>query len=64
MADGMGELLHELMPLLAVENHFGNSARDVDMVLRAWNLEQLGNDYAEFVARYRPLIESLRQHIG
>ena len=64
MADGMGELLHELMPLLAVENHFGNSARDVDMVLRAWNLEQLGNDYAEFVARYRPLIESLRQHVG
>lgn len=34
------------------------------LVLRAWNLEQLGNDYAEFVARYRPLIESLRQHVG
>lgn len=64
LADGMGDLLHELMPLLAVENHFGNSARDVDMVLRAWNLEQLGNDYAAFVDRYRPLIDALRLHMG
>ncbi len=64
LTDGLGELLHKLMPLLAVENHFGNSARDVDMILHAWNLEQLGASYTAFVERYRPLLEALRHQAG
>ena len=61
LSEGLGELLHKLMPLLAVENHFGNSARNVDMILHAWDLEHLGASYTAFVNSYRPLLEALRQ---
>lgn len=61
VADGMTDTLPELMPLLAVENHFGSAARDVDMVRRAWNLTDLAQAYAAFVQRYQPLRDLLRQ---
>ncbi len=60
LAEGLGDLLPELMPLLAVENYFGNSARDTDIVLRAWDLAELGQAYSAFVGRYQPVLDLLR----
>jgi phenylacetic acid degradation operon negative regulatory protein len=60
MADGMADLLGQLMPLLAAELHFGLSASDIDMVQRAWNLDKLATAYGEFVACYQPILEALR----
>jgi phenylacetic acid degradation operon negative regulatory protein len=60
MSDGMADLLSRLMPLLAADSRFGLSASDVDLVQRAWNLEQLAEAYAEFGIRYQPILETLR----
>lgn len=61
VADGMSEVLPQLMPLLAVNPRIDQSASDADMVQRAWNLDDLAAAYAAFVARYRPVVEALRQ---
>jgi phenylacetic acid degradation operon negative regulatory protein len=61
MAEGNADLLGHLMPLMAADLHFGLSASIVDMVKRAWNLDRLGQDYADFVTLYQPTLESLRQ---
>ena len=60
MSDGMADLLSHLMPLLAADSRFGLSASDIDLVQRAWNLEQLASAYAEFVVCYQPILEALR----
>ena len=60
ISDGMADLLDKLMPLLAADARFGQSASDVDMVQRAWNLDLLASAYSEFVAAYQPVLETLR----
>ncbi len=61
VAEGLGELLDRLMPLLAVDSRAGLSANDADLVRRAWDLEELGEAYASFVAIYQPILAELRQ---
>ncbi len=63
MADGMGDLLRHLMPLLAADAGSDLSSSDTDMVRRAWNLDKLATDYSDFVALYQPILDSLRQDI-
>lgn len=63
MTDGMSDLLKHLMPLLAADAGSDLSASDTDMVQRAWNLEQLGTSYADFVTRYQPILDSLRHDV-
>jgi len=58
--DGMGEVLKFLVPMIAADAGSEASARDIDMVQRAWNLNQLGASYVEFSKHYRPILESLR----
>lgn len=60
IAEGLSDVLGKLKPLLAADAQFGNAANDVDMVHGAWNLERLAGVYAEFVARYQPVLEQLR----
>ncbi|WP_232834422.1 PaaX family transcriptional regulator C-terminal domain-containing protein [Rhodoferax ferrireducens] len=63
MTEGMSDLLKHLMPLLAARAGSDLSASDADMVQRAWNLEQLGASYADFVARYQPMLDQLRRDV-
>ena len=63
MTDGMSDLLKHLMPLVAADAGSDLSASDADMVRRAWNLEQLGTSYTDFVTRYQPLLDSLRHDV-
>lgn len=63
ISDGMSDLLGKLMPLLAADSRFGLSASDIDMVQRAWNLEQLSTAYADFVTCYHPILEAIRHDL-
>lgn len=64
IGDGMADLLGKLMPLLAADARFALSASDVDMVQRAWNLEQLASAYGDFVTCYEPILDALRHDAG
>ena len=59
--DGMRDLLIHLMPLLAADAGSDLSASDTALVKSAWNLEQLGAAYMDFVGRYQPVLEAMRR---
>lgn len=63
MTEGMSDLLKHLMPLLAADAGSDISASDANMVQRAWNLEQLGASYSDFVFRYNPFLNKLRHDV-
>ncbi|MDO8251482.1 MAG: PaaX family transcriptional regulator C-terminal domain-containing protein [Rhodoferax sp.] len=63
MTEGMSDLLKHLTPLIAANAGSDLSASDADLVQRAWNLEQLGKSYAEFVTRYQPILDQLRRDV-
>lgn len=60
MAEGHADLLGHLMPLLAADLQFGLSANVHEMVKQAWDLTQLGRDYADFLTVYQPTLSALR----
>lgn len=60
IGEGMADSLDKLMPLLAADARFGLAASDIDMVQRAWNLDQLAEDYTGFVGCYLPILDALR----
>ncbi len=60
IADGLGELLGRLKPLIAADTPYGSAASDLDMVHAAWNLNDLAAMYASFVQRYQPVLAQLR----
>jgi phenylacetic acid degradation operon negative regulatory protein len=60
VAEGLAAHLERLMPLLAADSRSGLSANDADLVSRAWNLEELGEAYAGFVATYQPILAEVR----
>lgn len=61
VAEGHSSLLGKLLPLLAAESRFELSASDAELVKRAWNLGELGQAYAGFVAAYLPILAELRR---
>lgn len=58
-AEGLGELLPQLMPLVTVEIPPGSGDTERGLVRRAWNLDALGDAYDEFIAACRPLEREL-----
>jgi phenylacetic acid degradation operon negative regulatory protein len=60
LSDGLGDLTPHLMPLLAADVGTSPSAKDADLVKRAWNLDQLASAYGDFVATYSPILDRLR----
>ncbi|KAB2918415.1 MAG: phenylacetic acid degradation operon negative regulatory protein PaaX [Dechloromonas sp.] len=60
VAEGLANHLERLMPLLAADSRSGLAANDADLVRRAWNLGELGEAYAAFVATYQPILTELR----
>ena len=63
IADGLGELLGRLKPLIAADTPYGSAASDLDMVHAAWNLNDLAAMYASFVQRYQPVLAQLRADV-
>lgn len=62
--DGMADLFPQLMPLMAQRPALEGSARDADMVRRAWDLQGLAQGYAAFVDRYQPVLDELQAAPG
>jgi phenylacetic acid degradation operon negative regulatory protein len=60
-ADGLGDLLGSLLPLLAADARIAMTASDADLVSRAWNLERLAESYTAFVGDYLPILAELRR---
>lgn len=61
VAEGLGDVLGQLMPLLAADARSGLSASGADLVRRAWNLQTLADAYSAFVATYLPILAELRR---
>lgn len=61
VAEGCGDCIPHLMPLLAADSRSELSASNADLVRRAWNLEQLAAAYGDFVRRYLPILAELRR---
>lgn len=60
VAEGLGELLDRLKPLIAADAALGMAATDAAMVHAAWDLEALADMYRSFVVRYQPVLGQLR----
>lgn len=60
-AEGLGEALGQLVPILGADAQLGGSASNADLVARAWNLEHLAQSYGKFVATYMPSLAALRR---
>ena len=63
-AEGMAELLPQLLPLMAANPKLLMSGTDADMVGAAWNLERLAGDYAEFVQTYARILTQWHDRSG
>jgi phenylacetic acid degradation operon negative regulatory protein len=61
VADGLGDMLDCLLPLLAADARITLTASDADLVARAWNLDRLAESYAAFVSDYLPVLAELRR---
>lgn len=60
-ADGLADLLPQLMPLVAVNPGLSPAAENASLIRQAWDLDELAVAYSGFVARYQPVLEALRQ---
>uniref|UniRef100_UPI00333F6EAC phenylacetic acid degradation operon negative regulatory protein PaaX n=1 Tax=Castellaniella defragrans TaxID=75697 RepID=UPI00333F6EAC len=61
VADGLSDLLGQLVPLLAADSRSALSASNAELVAHAWNLDKLAESYAGFVADYLPVLADLRR---
>jgi phenylacetic acid degradation operon negative regulatory protein len=55
-AEGLQALLPQLVPMMAEDFQSARAASDADLVTRAWDLSELGQSYADFVAMYSPIL--------
>ena len=60
IAEGLTSVLDKLKPLIAADVQLGGTANNQHMVHEAWDLENLAGMYAEFVSRYQPILDQLR----
>lgn len=63
-AEGLAELLPNLLPLMAANPKLLISGSDADAVGAAWNLERLAQDYAAFVQAYSPILAQWHDRSG
>ena len=61
LAEGLGDALGQIVPILGADAQLGGSASNADLVARAWNLEHLSRAYEQFVATYMPSLAALRR---
>ena len=63
-AEGMAELMPQLLPLVAANPKLLMSGTDADMVGAAWNLDRLAQDYAGFVQTYARILAQWHDRSG
>lgn len=59
-AEGLADALPSLMPMVAADFDSTLAASDADLVGRAWDLDALAQDYADFVTQYQPILQQVR----
>jgi phenylacetic acid degradation operon negative regulatory protein len=59
VAEGLDQVLAQLMPMVAVNSRTAHCATDIDMVQKAWNLDGLASSYEGFVQKYQPIRDAL-----
>lgn len=64
LAEGLSEVMGSLLPLFAADFRTALAASDADLVRRAWDLGELAEAYARFVATYEPILDELRSEQG
>ena len=60
IAEGLAQVLPQLLPLFAADARLARSASDADLVARAWDLSLLAQAYGGFIAQYQPILDVLR----
>ena len=60
LAEGLGSVLSDLLPMVAADFRSTLAASDADLVERAWDLTTLASDYSAFCATYQPVLDQLR----
>ena len=58
-AEGLKHLRPQLRPLVAVDAKTDESASNLDLVRKAWNLEALAVSYQVFLQSYEPIFDAL-----
>ncbi len=59
VSEGLGKVLSQLIPMVAVNSRAGLCATDSDMVHKAWNLDGLASSYKGFLQKYEPIRDAL-----
>lgn len=59
VSEGLGEVLAQLMPMIAVNSRAAQCATDIAMVQKAWNLDGLASSYEGFLQKYEPIRDAL-----
>lgn len=59
-ANGLGDVLSSLKPLVATDFHSSLAASDAELVGRAWDLGGLAHGYASFSTLYQPILAQVR----
>ncbi len=59
VSEGLDTVLAHLMPLVAVNSRTLQCATDIDMVQKAWNLDDLALSYQGFLQKYQPIRDAL-----
>lgn len=60
LADQLEALVPQLKPFTAAGTPIGGTASDSDLVHKAWDLDTLARQYEDFSARYKPVLDCLR----
>ena len=58
--EGLGALSRSLLPIRAADAAIAQSASSHDLVMQAWNLEQLAQRYHGFLEIYQPILQEIQ----
>lgn len=62
VSEGLGEILSQLIAMVAVNSRAAQCASDIAMVQKAWNLEELALSYENFLRKYESIRDALAAH--
>ena len=62
VSEGLGEVLGQLIAMVAVNSRAAQCASDIAMVQKAWNLDELALSYENFLQKYQGIRDALAAH--
>lgn len=60
IAEGLSPALGALLPMFAADARSAQTASDVELVRRAWDLGGMAEAYSQFIAVYQPILDELQ----